>query len=77
MPEITTERVMAPVDRILVDGRHVCATDVRTPCHVECRFLAFLIACRIGSTHVRVEMDLETFSMIPHKDCPIAPGVAT
>lgn len=74
MPEITTERVMAPVDRILVDGRHVCATDISYADHLECPFLRTLNDCMAGESPVHVVW-MPGHTIKPHAGCPIAPGV--
>lgn len=72
MPEITTERVKAPVDRILVDGLHVCSSDIRDPAHLECLFLRFGIACTAPETPVHLDLDPKTYTTIPHPLCPIS-----
>lgn len=73
MADVTKESVVVKIDRILLDGQHVCTVDLRK--HEGCPALSMLCCNIIGTERLASGAEIPGFSpfaILPHRHCPIS-----
>lgn len=66
MPEITRETVLVPLQRILLDGEHVCTHDIR---ELGCPMLSAMRCQMLPWEHFE---PARGWALYPHTGCPLA-----